>query len=979
MKIYYYDIESLANVFTNCVFKPDENFIDVYILCDDQSLMIDSPNQSFKEMLLERIHACNANFNGDIRIYNLLYEDANIHFAKEFGLSDAGKLVNNPNSESSYPAEFRPVCDTDPDYDPDKHPYLMGYNSANYDTTMIAMYFYEVFDVTTGKMIFKPTTAKFMRKYNDELFSPEFKPDMPSRLARTFDFYRHVWTSPDYSDPRWRIRKAMMMSGRHLDVARLNEKQRRIALKRILGMMGNQILESDKLDSYSNIINNQDELFDLIAYNVSDVVNLKDVRDHKVYKNQFDQKRRLLKTYPDLVYKKKQDAYEPDISPYTVRGDRLAVDSTSARFASTTLCPYGDLPDIPAVSFMYPAEDVAKQLGIKRINVLDECKKFFYANITDKDARAKFDEIYNYYKNVEGKNFNSSDKQLARYPDIKTYKLSDLPAIESNMFYYTRDGEPTSCFVNFSVGGIHGAEYNKPLYDYRMQVYEKAVKDLEYVKSVYPDPNDLAKAKKILMPDFTVRPAKEFISPKTKKRPVITYKEIAKPQLFADNKLNKKFTFTSADVTNHEDFVSYYPNLLRQMLAFLNPGLGRDRYADIFNDKERLGKMLKSESLASAEEEDIKQQRSGTKLLLNSASGCADANYDNSILMNNTIISMRIIGQLFTWRIGQAQTLHGARITSTNTDGLFTVLEAIKNDKILAKESADIGVQIDPEVTYLISKDSNNRLEMNPKTGKIDRASGSCLAHFKGPDLTKSLAHPALLDWASCEYLIVSALKTKPEVGLNKPFDRKTGKNIITAALKKFDPVKGLIMFQNIVASSTGSCTYTFGLSDDDPDEPIIMQHYNRIFIVKDKTPGAIHIQSARGKKITPATKQKRQRNGEAPQQHNLMALDVLEANGVPRNSLPMDKEAAIQKVTNIDTDWYVLVVNESLHYMDKDRIQFIYDHLDYDKYTTLLENSFTDNWMNLNPPEPEPVTEVSDEEKQQLLAEFAFQPDIKN
>jgi hypothetical protein len=36
----------------------------------------------------------------------------------------------------------------------------------------------------------------------------------------------------------------------------------------------------------------------------------------------------------------------------------------------------------------------------------------------------------------------------------------------------------------------------------------------------------------------------------------------------------------------HEDFTSYYPNLLRNMRAFYNPELGEGRYAKIFLDKD---------------------------------------------------------------------------------------------------------------------------------------------------------------------------------------------------------------------------------------------------------------------------------------------------------------------------------------------------------------------------------------------------------
>ena len=120
----------------------------------------------------------------------------------------------------------------------------------------------------------------------------------------------------------------------------------------------------------------------------------------------------------------------------------------------------------------------------------------------------------------------------------------------------------------------------------------------------------------------------------------------------------------SSDEAIHEDFASYYPLLLTNMSAFYNPDLGDDRYLKIFHDKERYGKQMKDQSLSAAERERLGVLRNGTKLILNSASGAGDASHDNPIRVNNQIISMRIIGQLFSWRVGQAQTLAGARIIS---------------------------------------------------------------------------------------------------------------------------------------------------------------------------------------------------------------------------------------------------------------------------------------------------------------------------
>ena len=65
---------------------------------------------------------------------------------------------------------------------------------------------------------------------------------------------------------------------------------------------------------------------------------------------------------------------------------------------------------------------------------------------------------------------------------------------------------------------------------------------------------------------------------------------------------------------------------------------------------------------------------------------------------------MRIIGQIFAWRIGQAQVYEGARIPSTNTDGLFTIMDETLNNKILDEQSKHINVDIEPELSTSFQK-----------------------------------------------------------------------------------------------------------------------------------------------------------------------------------------------------------------------------------------------------------------------------------
>lgn len=964
MKANFYDIESLKNVFTLCNFDPDKNHIDIYCLCDNPELL---NVFLFESHLLNRIYKRNKNFRGTIKFYNLQNESANRHLVKTFGLSDA-YLVNDSNSHSTYPSEFRPVCDTDIDYDEEKHPYLMGYNSYNYDTTMNALYFFEIFPISevkhedgtsTQTVQFKPTTAYKMREYNDQLFSKRFKDNMPLRLTQNYNNKTGIWSETNYKQRQYRIRKNMLMTGRHIDVARLNEKQQKVGLKRLCGMCGLQILESDKLGPGKSKIETTDELLELIAYNVSDVVNLDQLAKNDPYSSSFELKKGLLERYPELVYEQINGKYKPDIRPNRVRRDRLTIDSSSAQFATKSLCPYDHLHDIPVVSFMYPSERKAKELGVPRVNVLEETKKFFYSHFTQPHIRAEFDRVYNYYKSIEGKNFNESDNYKSDYARLdnyqQPYQLSRIPKTNTCMTYYNKDGSPSSCYVTFSTGGIHGAEYNIKLFEFDCKTFENEMSYFAYAKSKYPNPVDLRKAKKIIMPDGNEFSYTRFLKTgATLKKAEYKDIESKRPALFimgkkGDYKLNSKYAYTSADLTNHEDFTSYYPNLLRMMSAFYNDGLGYDRYAEIFDDKQRYGKLMKDKSISEQECQHYNVLRNGTKLLLNSASGAGDATFESNIRMNNQIISMRIIGQLFSWRIGQAQTINGAKIISTNTDGLYSVLEESLNNKILEKESADIGVEIEPEPLYLISKDTNNRAELTADLSEVINASGGTLSCRSGPTPTQSLAHPAIIDWGLTEYLI-KASSNYNNLSLADPFDMNLGREIINSAKTEFEPVKFLTMFQNVIASSTGSVNYIFGTTDENPSSPIILQHYNRVFIMKDKTPNTMHLYAANAKKLTPATLAKRKRSNERLQQNDPTALEILSAHGVQRKDITDDKEAVIKKITNIDSDWYMLIENRNLSELTSDEVKFIIDNLDYDKYTETLCSSFENNWMNKLP-----------------------------
>lgn len=1096
----FYDIESLSNVFSLVSYTPFPDgsaSAEVFYLVDDApdgSNLADAIIADGGSALGRRLFAANPGLpphpKTSLRFYDLRQEAANARLAELVGLSDA-EQVNHRASPSSYPARFRPVCDTDDDYDPMRHPFLAGYNSLSYDTTMIALYLHEVFGshvdhrivvqdarstvdqlealrtrlgrtgqgLTPGQQCqlsdaqalleqeiaagegFRRTTAARLREHNDTLFGQHIE-YMPGYLG--------------WDGPAAKIRRAMLHSGRHLDVGRLNELQFKVSLKRLLGMIGRQIKESENL-SHDTTIAAVEDLHELLAYNVSDCLGLSQLFEHPAYSSNFDLKAGLLAQYSETVYARSG----------AVRRDRLAVDSSSAKFVGRILAPYGHLHDIEAVSYWYPDPEVARERGTEPVDVLDECVRFFEQNVApdpanhaeatpaQREAHRQFMQVVEYYRSIEGQNFNDSEEYRDKH-SLPARSLRDVPKTPNNVPYFRADATPSSCFATFSTGGIHGAEADVSVYesdlaehlahDVMLKVaklihpdarafvaaakdqhsalrlpdgstvdkrlvllgsdpekakYRKARKDdpvqaeqLVRAQAQVPDPAELLATQRpeeekldVVLDDGNVLVGKVVLADATATRAAYRDGPAKRaPELFAakedgSTKLHPKFARTSAGLVIHEDFTSYYPNLLRNMRAFWNPELGEDRYAKIFFDKERYGKEMKRPGVSAEEKARLNTLRNGTKLILNSASGAGDAGHRTPIRMNNRIISMRILGQLFSWRIGQAQTLAGARIISTNTDGLYSVVggengfDEAANNSVLAEQQTVIGVDIEPELMFLISKDSNNRLELEaPRPGSsvadspVIAAGGGTLACHAGPIPTKSLAHPALVDFALARYL--QTVASRGEAALSEPFDPRLGRKVIDEAFGE-DSVKTLMLFQNVIAASRGSISYPFaadpvagGEVDDSAEtdaelsNPRALQMVNRVFVVRPGTPGAVSLHNAGAWKVTDASQGKRRENGAPGVRRDPIALEILRHHGWAKSRaeaaasdgltvLPDDQDVVIRRINGIDPTWPMVVVNDDLHALPEARVKGLIAALDAEVYLQMLDETFTKNWMN--------------------------------
>lgn len=1042
----FYDVESLSNIFTVAWWLPKVNAIILSYL-DDDHIIQSERDLDYIRHYIYNLHPRLKNAQTQIVFENM----ANTGFIKEFnpvkneplgvlGLQSFAKRLGLANSLTylnadindrekqagglQYHKAFYPVKQTDPDYDENKHGYRFGYNATNYDLTILAYLLGNIHDqYFTKDAINRPVlwadnellSARVLREFNDQLFEEKWKNQMPMRLANELGDNKQGFGN--FNNPSWILRKAWLLTGRFIDVARLNEKLQKVGLKRLLGMLGLQIMESEKL-SNDTTIHTLEELADLLAYNISDVINLQLLFEHKVYQNAFRVRGQLLETYPQTIYGQKQtapNAYQErqaDTGNYkNIRRDRLTRDSTSAKFVELAIAPYKPIKDIPVVSFLYPSELEAKKLGVKRTDILEDTKRFFEENITsDPNHRAHKDfmQIYRFYDSIRNRNFNASDAYKEHYgkngvlpkelePKTGAYIRELMSKFNTNLFYHYKDKNGnvhrSSCFATFSIGGIHGAEINMDAYQKDVTAYraEKAVQD--YVESLFPSAVDALNSNEtyIRIPESLPIPERlkakckadrtikirEFVkSGSTKKK--AAWKTVPKVELFKKNSSGKwdvhpKYAYVSVGPSHHEDFASYYPLLLSRLSVFINPsyhgytekGEPADPYYQMYLERLAKKKEAKNPSKSKEERELAQIEQESRKLLINAASGAGDATFDNHIRANNAVISMRVIGQLFAWRIGQAQTLAGARVPSTNTDGLYTMdISAEDNDRILKEIAKDMYIDIEPErLDRFVTKDANNRLEVY--NGEIVSAKGGTLNSWKGPQPTQSLDHAAIIDYILAQYLADNTVKNPAD----HPFDKAKAKtllhNFIREHIQNGTPQIALKYFQWIIASTTGTHRYNYAkFINKHTGETKIknLQHYNRIFLIKeDGTNIRQELYLATRRTIDKKTWEKRKaeyKNGDRMYsdiwEHDPEALMILKANGLDLLQLNNDRdskyyrdEAKTQKIRSMPQHQHVGIYNRSIvDLSNQEAIQMI-QMLDINAYLEILEQTFK-SWSNI-------------------------------
>ncbi|MGN7308724.1 hypothetical protein ACTHQ2_22550, partial [Bacillus subtilis] len=449
----FYDVSSLNNVFFVTWWLPVANAIIISYLDDSQILLGEQSENYIREYIYNQnpdLREINTEIvfehirsTGFIREFNPNPEENGgflgmQSFAKRLGLTNSSTYLNahvqNRDVEANgvkYHPAFYPVKQTDPDYDENRHGYRFGYNSKNYHMTMLAALLSQIHpDYFTRHYINSPVlvdraiplTAAFLRDYHNELLEETWRKDMPKRL--TYEETANQNQKENYTLLGWLMRKGWLLSGRYIDVARLNEKSQGIELKRLLGTLGLHIKESHKTEN-KNQIETLEEFADGLSCSIYDVLNLQTLFEQNLYQKSFNIRGRLLADYPQTIYGQRkcitpehQEAQVDTGNYLNVRKNRLTRDSTSASFVEYAIAPYKPIKDIEKVSFMYPSEIEAKKLGIVPTDILEDTKAYFEQHVTrdpHDPAHQDFMQIYRFYDGMRGRNFNSSKTYRDHY------------------------------------------------------------------------------------------------------------------------------------------------------------------------------------------------------------------------------------------------------------------------------------------------------------------------------------------------------------------------------------------------------------------------------------------------------------------------------------------------------------------------------------------------------------------------------------
>lgn len=407
-------------------------------------------------------------FQNDVKIEfeNLNKLNNFLKFAQRYGFADDDY---DPAAHRKY-GKYGILYDTDDEYNPNQNGLRIGYNSQNYDQTLIAHYIGDIMGEVIRDTVDKPEKAKesfYQAVINQnsggvnggDFGDPETLTTVNSQMFKEANNGGYMNNILHYRTPGNAIYRDWKRSNRFVDVSAMNPKH--ISLKRCAMALGYKIEESASNRNPTAELNSLQEMADVVAYNANDVYVTMKIFESPTYSNRFMQNKQLLKEFPYLIY---QQAPIPAKSKLEyiedqdhIRPDRLTVNSTSAKFVENVIAPYDNtkIKDNPTLNLIYPGPDVINRY-LKANNLpelfhgkqqsmldyiqalLDRDLKKVPDNVA-KQVQAQYKKIKAYYQRFIGKNFNEemdpenqdnnvslSPEEADQFEDTKGLSKKDL-------------------------------------------------------------------------------------------------------------------------------------------------------------------------------------------------------------------------------------------------------------------------------------------------------------------------------------------------------------------------------------------------------------------------------------------------------------------------------------------------------------------------------------------------------------------------
>lgn len=345
---------------------------------------------------------------------------------------------------------------------------------------------------------------------------------------------------------------------------------------------------------------------------------------------------------------------------------------------------------------------------------------------TEKDIHPFFKEFFGYFRGKDTRDYKDDLKIKAGQPITHAAKM--------NLPYY-RDGKPIDAYIRFSTGGAHGSTCAGLRLMSPSEIEDWIKQDIGYGKNG-----------------------------------------------------KNRFTVDKLNVV-HADFASFYPVMASKMRIYETEE-GIDRYSPMISHRKKVkheAEELKEKDLTHTQEyTDLQSLQLAFKLILNATTGAGNMHRPGTALpLDNKTFSMRLIGNMLIWVLGQRLVNAGAFIISTNTDGLFlTGLTIDEANEVMNKYIYDYGMPVSPEhVERFINATTSTRVEFDHHKDVPSRAGGT-LGHainltFSPFSLGRNVSIPLISANAVLDYM------ANDIDWLNKPYDRNRMVKFITDKLNE--------------------------------------------------------------------------------------------------------------------------------------------------------------------------------------------------